>query len=132
MNENEPAARLPSWKPDELAAIAAASELQLTSRRHDGTLRRPVTIWVVRIGDALYVRSVRGSAGSWYRGSRERNEGRIEAGGVEREVDFLAADDDLDDAIDAAYREKYGYPSSAVDHITSPAARETTIRLAPR
>ncbi len=123
MNENEPAARLPSWKPDELAAIAAASELQLTSRRHDGTLRRPVTIWVVRIGDALYVRSVRGSAGSWYRGSRERNEGRIEAGGVEREVDFLAADDDLDDAIDAAYREKYGYPSSAVDHITSPAAR---------
>ena len=37
-----------SWKPDELAAIAAASELEITSRRSDGTLRKPVTIWVIR------------------------------------------------------------------------------------
>jgi hypothetical protein len=37
----------------------------------------------------------------------------------------------MDQEIDAAYREKYGYPSSAVDHIISPEARETTIRLVP-
>ena len=121
-----------AWKPDELAAIAAASELEITSRRSDGTLRKPVTIWVVRVGEDLYVRSVRGSEGSWYRGSRQRNQGRIEAGGVERDVDFVAAGHGLDEEIDAAYREKYGYPSSAVDHITSPEARETTIRLVPR
>jgi hypothetical protein len=69
-----------TWKADELAAIAAASELEITSRRPDGTLRKPVTIWVVRVGEDLYVRSVRGSEGSWYRGSRQRDEGRIEAG----------------------------------------------------
>jgi hypothetical protein len=44
----------------------------------------------------------------------------------------VAAGHGLDEEIDAAYREKYGYPSSAVDHITSPEARETTIRLVPR
>jgi hypothetical protein len=121
-----------TWNADELAAIAAASELEITSRRSDGTLRKPVTIWVVRVAEDLYVRSVRGPEGSWYRGSRQLNQGRIEAGGVERDVNFVAADHSIDEEIDAAYREKYGYPSSAVDHITSPEATETTIRLVPR
>jgi hypothetical protein len=121
-----------TWNADELAAIAAASELQIAARRADGTLRKPVTIWVVRVGEDLYVRSVRGSEGSWYRGAREHNQGRVEAGGVERDVDFVAAGHGLDEDIDAAYQEKYGYSSSAVDHITSPEARETTIRLVPR
>jgi len=49
-----------------------------------------------------------------------------------RNVDFVAAGHGLDEEIDAGYGEKYGYPSSAVDHITSPEARETTIRLVPR
>ncbi|HME04969.1 MAG TPA: DUF2255 family protein, partial [Solirubrobacteraceae bacterium] len=118
-----------TWNANELAAVAAASELQIAARRSDGTLRKPVTIWVVRVGDALYVRSVRGSEGSWYRGSLARNQGRVEAGGVARDVDFVAAGHALDEEIDLAYREKYGYPSSAVEHITSPEARETTIRL---
>jgi hypothetical protein len=120
-----------TWNADELAAIAAASELQIAARRPDGTLRTPVTIWVVRVGDQLYVRSVRGSEGSWYRGSLERNQGRIEAGDVERDVDFVAADSALDEEIDLAYREKYGYPSSAVEDITTPEARKTTIKLVP-
>ncbi len=123
---------MPAWSAHELTAIAAASELAITSRRDDGTLRKPVTIWVVAVGEDLYVRSVRGSQGSWYRGTREHNQGRVNADGVERDVDFVAADRSLDEEIDAAYREKYGYPSSAVDHITSPEARETTIKLVPR
>jgi hypothetical protein len=119
------------WKADELDSIGRASELEVAALREDGTLRDPVTIWVVRVGDDLFVRSVRGSAGSWYRGSQQRHEGRIEAGGVERDVGFTEADHGLEDEIDAAYKEKYGYPSSAVDHITSPEARATTLRLVP-
>jgi hypothetical protein len=91
-----------------------------------------VTIWVVRLGDDLFMRSVRGSAGSWYQGSQQRHEGRIEASRVGKDVEFAEADHSLDDEIDAAYEEKYGYPSSAVDHITSPEARATTLRLVPR
>ena len=121
-----------TWTPDELQAIAAASELRIASRRPDGTLSRPVVIWVVRLGDDLFVRSVRGGSGAWFRGADRRREGRIQAGGVAKDVGFEDADHALDDAIDAAYKEKYGYPSDPVDHITSEAARETTIQLVSR
>ena len=50
-----------AWTPDELAKIGAAEELLIASLRRDGTLRNPVTIWVVRHGGDLYVRSVNGS-----------------------------------------------------------------------
>jgi hypothetical protein len=50
------------WTSDELDKIAGAEELELASARRDGTLRKPVTIWVVRHGDDLYVRSVYGRA----------------------------------------------------------------------
>ena len=49
-----------AWKADELARIGRATELQITSRRGDGSLRPYVTIWVVRSGDDLYVRSAYG------------------------------------------------------------------------
>ena len=53
-----------AWTDDEVAAIGTAEELGLASRRPDGSLRPFVTIWVVRVGDQLYVRSVNGQS-SW-------------------------------------------------------------------
>jgi hypothetical protein len=48
-------------------------------------------------------------------------------------VNFLIADPNLCDAIDAAYRTKYRrYEARIVDSIVSPEARSTTIKLAPR
>src|SRR3954463_16274030 len=96
-----------AWKSDELDKIAAAEELQIASVRRDGTLRNPVTIWVVRHGDDLYVRSVNGRTAAWFRGVQVRHEGRIWAGGVEKDVTFVGADHDSDDDLDAAYRTKY-------------------------
>ena len=49
-----------AWTSDELDKIGTAEELHLASVRRDGTLRKPVTMWVVRHGDDLYVRSVNG------------------------------------------------------------------------
>ena len=46
--------------------------------------RNPVTIWVVRYGDDLYVRSVNGHTSSWFRGTHDRHEGRIWAGGARK------------------------------------------------
>ena len=121
-----------AWTNEELDRIADADELEIASLRRDSTLRRPVVIWVVRHGDDLYVRSVRGSAGGWYRGTRERGEGHIRAGGVDKDVAFVDADHDIDDELDAVYREKYRrYAAAPVDSITSPEARSTTIKLMP-
>jgi hypothetical protein len=50
------------WTSDELTRIGTTPELQLTSRRRDGTLGKPRTIWVVRVGEDLYVRSGPGAA----------------------------------------------------------------------
>jgi hypothetical protein len=54
------------WTRDELTKIASADEPELASARRDGTLRKPRTIWVVRVGDDLYVRSMYGRAGGWF------------------------------------------------------------------
>ena len=121
------------WTSDELNKIAAAEELQIASLRSDGTLRNPVTIWVVRHGDDLYVRSAYGRTSRWFRGTQNRHEGHIRAGGVDKDVLFVEPDDDVNDEIDAAYRRKYHrYSARYVDPIVSPEARATTIKLVPR
>jgi hypothetical protein len=42
-----------TWTSDELKKIGTAEELKIASLRADGTLRKPVIIWVVRLGDDL-------------------------------------------------------------------------------
>jgi hypothetical protein len=123
-----------AWTSDELTTIGAAEELQIASLRGDGTLRKPVTIWVVRHGDDLYVRSVNGRTAAWFRGTQARHEGHIRAGGVEKDVTFVEeADPTIDDQIDAAYRTKYRrYAASIISSIMSPEARSATIKLVPR
>jgi hypothetical protein len=121
-----------AWTDDELDQIAVAEELELASTRRDGTLRNPVTIWVVRHGDDLYVRSVNGRGSSWFRGAQARHEGHIRAGGVDKDV-VLVETDDLNDELDAEYRTKYRrYAASLVDPIMSPEARAATLKLVPR
>jgi hypothetical protein len=122
-----------AWTSDELDRIGTADELQLAPRRRDGTLRPPVTVWVVRHGDDLCVRSAYGRTAAWYRGTRARRQGRIRAGGVERDVTFVDADHGVDDHLDAAYRTKYRrYGARFVDPMVGPEARAATLKLVPR
>jgi hypothetical protein len=78
------------------------------------------------------VRSVNGRGSSWFRGAQTRNEARIRAGGVERDVELVETDGD-GEAVDAAYEAKYGrrYPT-IVPSIVSPQARAATLKLVPR
>lgn len=55
-----------AWGPDELDRIGRATELQIASRRSDGSLRPFVTIWTVRTGDDVYVRSAHGYENPWF------------------------------------------------------------------
>ena len=123
-----------AWTGDQLDSVGAAEELQLASLRRDGTLRTPVTIWVVRVRDGLYVRSAYGRRSTWFRGVQERHEGRISAGGVDKDVRFVDAGDAVNNAVDDAYRAKYGgrYPASYVDPMVAPAAQVATLQLEPR
>jgi hypothetical protein len=121
------------WTNDKLNRIGNAEELQIASLRRDGTLSKPRTIWVVRLGDDLYVRSVYGRTSGWFRGTQVRHEGRIWAGGIEKDVTFVEeATPDLNDQIDAAYRAKYRRYAQYVDPMVAPEVRSTTIKLLPR
>jgi hypothetical protein len=121
-----------AWTSDELDTIGDVEELTLASTRRDGTLRKPVTMWVVRSGDDLYVRSVNGRDASWFRGAISRHEARIRAGAVEKDVALLEIDA-ATDAIDAAYHAKYDrrYPS-IVPRIVAAEPRSATLKLVPR
>ena len=123
-----------TWTSEELSKIGAAEELQIASVRSDSTLRNPVTIWVVRLGEDLYVRSVYGRTSAWFRGVQVRHEGHIQAGGVDKDVAFVEeADSTINDQIDGAYRAKYRrYAASIVGSTLTPQARSATIKLVPR
>jgi len=122
------------WTHNDLERMGAAEELQLATFKKDGTLRKPVVIWVVRVGDELYVRSWRGREGAWFRHTQQRPEGRIEAFGVTKDVTFVDASDNeaLNNKIDAAYQSKYRrYSASYVRPMITPQARATTLKLVP-
>jgi hypothetical protein len=124
-----------TWTSEELAKIGNADELEIASVREDGTVRKSVPIWVVRVGDDLYVRSANGLTAGWYRGTQVRHEGHIRAGGVSKDVTFvdINADDPIHSQIDEAYRAKYRrYDARYVDPMVTPAMRSVTIKLALR
>ncbi len=125
---------MPTWTNEELTRIGTAEELQIASLRRDDTLRKRVTIWVVRVGDDLFVRSVNGRTSGWFRGVEVRHAGRIWAGGVEKDVTFVQVDaqDDINDEIDAAYHAKYRRYPQYVAPMVTPEVRTTTIKLVPR
>jgi len=120
-----------AWTTGELDRIAAADELQIAPRDGAGT-RHPTTIWVVRDGDDLYVRSVRGQDGGWYRAARSSHAGSISAGGVTKDVTFTEVTDPaVNEQIDSAYRTKYGKYRDYVAPMLVDPARSTTLRLQP-
>lgn len=122
-----------TWSNDDIERIDAVEELDIASLRADGTLSKPVTIWVVRVGDDLYVRSYRANKGKWYRGTQERHAGRIWAGGVEKDVSYVdITDAGINDQIDAAYSRKYAHYPSITPSMLVPDVRATTLKLVPR
>ena len=109
-----------AWGADDLDRIGRADEVEIATRRADGTLRPDRVVWVVRLGDELYLRSVNGRGAAWFRGTRTRMTGRIRADGVEHDIAFVDADDVYGDALDGVYRSKYRRFSGALDRITAP------------
>jgi hypothetical protein len=122
-----------AWTAEQLERIGGTDEVQLASVRADGTLRPYVTMWVVRAGHDLYVRSAYGKDNPWYRRALASGTGRIRAGGIERDVTFAPANPTAHDDIDAAYHAKYDrYGARIVGTVVGPHSHEVTLRLLAR
>ena len=122
-----------AWSDIELTTIGRPEELRVSSRRPDGSLRPYVTIWVVRAGDDLYVRSAYGTENPWFVRAKASRAGRIRAGGIERDVTFEdSTTPDAHAAIDAAYHAKYDrYGPGIVGSVVGSHAAQGTFRLVP-
>jgi len=122
-----------TWTPEELSRIGGAQELQVSSQRPDGTLRPYVTIWVVRAGDDVYVRSAYGPNNGWFRRAQACGVGRIRAGGVERDVTFTEPPAEVHPDVDAAYHAKYDrFGPAIVGSVVGEQATKVTLRVVPR
>jgi hypothetical protein len=122
-----------TWTNDELNKIGNAEELELASLRSDDTLRKPTIIWVVRVDDDLYVRSVNGRTSAWFHGVQTKYAGHIRAGGVDKDVTFIEANDsNINDQVDAAYITKYRRYAGIAKSMTTSTVRAATIKLVLR
>lgn len=118
------------WTPAELSALARTNEVRVAGRRADDSARTLTIVWHVVVAGNLYLRSVKGPEGQWYRGVAHHFEGFLHTAGTTRPVVF-ALDHTHDSEIDAAYFAKYGRGAPSRS-ITSALARQTTLRVDPR
>ena len=121
-----------AWTVDELDTIGRAEELSIASRRPDGSLRLFVTIWTVRVGDAIYVRSAYGYDNPWFQRAMRSGQGRIRAGEIEKNARFEVPGPEVEAAVTAAYHAKYDrYGAAIVRSVTSGDALRSTLRVMP-
>jgi len=123
------------WSREELEGFGRADELQIAAKRADGTLRRWVPIWVVCVGEQVYVRTWYRRDSGWFGHVLDSRRARIRVPGLEVDVAVEDAGDGratLRADVDAAYRTKYGrYGGTSVDHMVADDAAATTLRLIP-
>lgn len=123
----------PVWSPQELERIDRAQELTIGAKLTDGSVRRPVPIWVVCVGEQVFVRTWYRRSTGWFGDVLKSRSARIRI--ADLEVDVAVEDVgecELRAGVDAAYRAKYGrYGSSSVDRMVTAEAAATTLRLIP-
>jgi len=115
-----------------LKAIDQAAEVDIETRRRDGSARR-TTIWIVVDGDEVFVRSVRGPQGAWYQALTRDGQGRLLVGDQVVAVRAVAATDAdsiarVSDALKRKYENRWP-PSTAA--MLKPETLPTTLRLEP-
>ena len=121
-----------AWTAADARAVSGPQEVQVATRRPDGTLRRPRTIWVVVHGDRVFIRSTNGRGADWFRAAIATGSGRIHARGAAYDVVFTEVHDEATlAAADAGYRIKYGHHASIVDHLEGEGPRAATLEVHP-
>ena len=96
-----------------------------------GPKDRSVTIWVVVVDNAVFVRSYRGTQGKWYVAARATGRATLEVGAQHIPVSTVpVADVDTVETVSQAFLRKYA-TSAYVRAMVAPQALATTLRLDP-
>ena len=124
--------RSETWTPDELDRIGDADELQIAPRAQ--TARCAARCRSGSCASATSSTCAPGAA-TTAAGTAPPRPAAKDTSGRRRRArtsPYVAADDEVNDAVDAAFREKYGRYTGYVEPMVAPQARATTLRLVPR
>jgi hypothetical protein len=122
-----------SFAPETLRLIDEAKEVRIETRRDEDAPVHRTTIWVVTVGSTVFVRSVRGEEGRWYREVSANPAAALHVGDNRIPVRAIPASDEATSgAVSEAYREKYGRTSpGSTRAMLQPETLPTTLRLEP-
>jgi hypothetical protein len=99
--------------------------------RTSGNKGRPVTIWIVVVDDAAFVRSVRGPTAQWFIAATADRRAMLDVGDRQLAVRVIpVTDHGTIEAISNAYLTKYA-TSSYAKAMVAPDVLQTTLRLDP-
>jgi hypothetical protein len=115
-----------------LEHLADAQEITIGFRRQDGSTGS-TPIWAVHVGDDLFVRSMNGPRGGWYRRLRAHPDGEVRdnAGHVHPVHAEPVEDTSTITEVTRAYGDKYAR-SPYVQALLDESAQSATLRLVPR
>jgi hypothetical protein len=117
---------------EELKKIDEADDLHISPFREDGkTYGTPTWIWAVVVSGDLYVRAGHGVNSKWYKAAMQQKAGRIHAAGMIIEVTYESVQGDINNTIDAAYRNKYGHGADRWA-MTGDTVRAATVKINPK
>jgi len=120
------------WTPQEVHAISEIEEVHVAPLTGDGTPQDGVVIWAVTNGSEVFIRSVRGAKGRWYRRIRETGRAVFTAGDISREVAFEPVNEIQNQAVTDAYNAKYAaQPDEYRLPMVEGPSVETTLKVVP-
>ena len=122
-----------SFAPDTWRLIDETREVRIETRRDEDAPAHRTTIWVVTVDGSVFVRSVRGGRGRWYREVSANPAAALHVGGDRIPVRAVPVTDDATiEAVSEAYREKYGRTSpGSTRAMVQPETLPTTLELEP-
>lgn len=122
-----------SFDPETLQLLDATKEVQIETRRDENAPAHRRIIWVVTVDGAVFVRSVRGEKGRWYREVSANPTAALHADDKRIPVRAIpVTDEPTVGAVSEAYRSKYGRTSpSSTQAMVQPETLPTTLRLEP-
>lgn len=116
-----------------LNLLDKTNEVRIETRRDADSPAHRTIVWVVVVDGEVYVRSVRGTKGRWFREISSNPEGALHVG--QRRIPVRAApatDDSTVEAVSDAYRSKYeGYLPGPTAAMVRPEVLQTTLKLSP-
>jgi hypothetical protein len=116
-----------------LRLLDETREVRIETRRDDDSPEHRTIIWVVVVEGEVFVRSVRGAEGRWYREISSNPQGALHV--QDDRIPMRAApaiDETTVDAVSAAFRSKYQQSSLAsTEAMVRPETLPTTLKLSP-